>query len=270
MKGTFFKLANADFTGQGLINLSTIVAPLDARYAFDFRNGNLSDVTGKTANLIPYRVNNPANTRTQDATVISTAFNGLGIKVAGGCLTTSVAFEAIKIDGSKPFSILIVGGWSGETVAGGGFASFIDVGSGLSQDYGASMIYHNGNGGVIGARVKNASTANIGAVVSPTNKVCFMVLTFDGSNWTLTNKTTGSTVTKTNSELGISADLPPISNLGNNRVGNFVYFGHSHTHSLLDALPVNLCQIVYWNKVLSSTEINNQYAISQAMFTGII
>lgn len=270
MKGTFFKLANADFTGQGLPSLNTIVASAQARYAFDFRNGNLDDVTGKTSALVPYRVNNAANTRTQDTTIISSALNGLGVKITGGCLTTSVTFEALKIDGSKPFSILIVGGWSGETVAGGGFASFIDIGSGLSQDYGASMICHNGNGGVIGARVKNASTANVGAVVSPTNKVCFMILTFDGGNWTLTNKTTGSTVTKTNAELGIVADLPPISNLGNNRVGNFVYFGHSHTHSLLDALPINLCQVACWDKVLSSTEINNQYAISQAMFTGII
>lgn len=270
MKGTFFKLANADFTGQGLPSLSTVVASAQARYAFDFRNGNLDDVTGKTATLVPYRVNNTTNTRTIDTSVISSALNGLGVKITGGCLTTSVTFEALKIDGSKPFSILIVGGWSGETVVGGGFASFIDIGSGLSQDYGASIIYHNGNGGVIGARVKNASTANIGAVVSPTNKTCFMLLTFDGTTWTVINKTTGSTVSKTNAELGISADLPPISNLGANRVGNYVYFGHSHTHSLLDALPVNLCQVAFWNKVLSGTEIDAQYAMSKTMFGNLI
>ncbi|MCM1957926.1 hypothetical protein NCZ17_00885 [Acinetobacter modestus] len=270
MKGTFFKLANADFTGQNLVNLNTIVAAAQARYAFDFRNGNLDDVTGKTSALVPYRVNNTNNTRTQDATVISSALSGLGVKITSGCLTTSVAFEAIKIDGSKPFSILMVGGWSGETVTSASFAGLIDIGSGLQQDYGASMIYHNGNGGVIGARVKSSATANVGAVVSPTNKVCFMILTFDGTTWTVTNKTTGVVSTKTNSELGIVADLPPVSNLGSNRVGNFVYFGHSHTHSLLDALPVNLCQVAYWNKVLSSTEIDAQYAISKTMFGNLI
>lgn len=270
MKGTFFKMTSADFTGQGLPSLSTIVAADTAKYAFDLRNGNLDDVTGKTAALVPYRVNNTTNTRTQDTTVLSSALSGLGVKITGGCLVTSVLFEAIKVDGTKPFSILVVGGWSGDAVASAGFASFIDIGSGLSQDYGASMIYHNGNGGVIGARVKNASTANVGAVVSPTNKVCFMVLTFTGSVWTLTNKTTGVVSSKTNSELGITADLPPVSNLANNRVGNYVYFGHAHTHSLLDALPVNLCQVVKWDKVLSGAEIDAQYALSKSMFGALI
>lgn len=47
MKCTVFKLAGADFSGQGLPNTNTIVAPELARYAFDFRNGNLVDLVGK-------------------------------------------------------------------------------------------------------------------------------------------------------------------------------------------------------------------------------
>lgn len=271
MKGTFFKLANADFTGQGLPSLNTIVASSQARYAFDFRNGNLDDVTGKTATLVPYRVDNVAHTRTQDATVIQQAFNGLGIKLSGGCLMTSVDFSTIKIDGSTPLSILVVGGWSGETVTSASIASFLDIGSGVSAStQGAVMQFYNNGGGKIGARVGSGGDSIVGDVVSPTNKLCFMILTFDGTTWTLVNKTTGKTTIKTNTELGITADILPIPNTVSNKVGTKHYLGHSSTINTLDALPVNLCQVAYWDKVLSPAEIDAQYALSQSMFTGVI
>lgn len=268
MKGTFFKLTSADFTGQGLPNINTIVSPELARYAFDFRNGNLADVIGKTADLVPYRVDNVARTLTQDATVVQQVFNGLGIKLSGGCLMTSVDFSTIKINGSTPLSILVVGGWSGEAVTGASIAGFLDIGNGISSNaQGAVMQYYNGG---IGARVKSGAVSNIGDTVSPTNKLCFMILTFDGTTWTLVNKTTGKTTIKTNTELGITADILPVPNNASNKVGTKHYLGHAHTNSLLDSLPVNLCQVVYWDKVLSGTEIDAQYALSQSMFTGVI
>lgn len=271
MKGTFFKLTSADFTGQSLPNLNTIVSPAQARYAFDFRNGNLDDVTGNTASLVPYRVDNVAYTRTQDATVVQQVFNGLGIKLSGGCLMTSVDFSTIKINGSTPLSILVVGGWSGETVTGASIASFLDIGNGVSSNaQGAVMQFYNSGGGQIGARVKSGAASNVGDTVSPTNKLCFMILTFDGTVWTLVNKTTGKTTIKTNTELGITADILPVPNNASNKVGTKHYLGHAHTNSLLDSLPVNLCQVVYWDKVLSGTEIDAQYALSQSMFTGVI
>lgn len=271
MKCTVFKLSGADFTGQGLPNINTIVSPELARYAFDFRNGNLSDVTGKTADLAPYRVDNTLNTRTLDSSVIQTVFGGIGIKLTGGCLMTSVDFSTIKIDGSTPISILVVGGWSGEVVSGASMASFLDVGNGISGNaQGAVMQYYNGAGGKIGARVKSGGDSNIGDTVSPTNKLCFMILTFDGTTWTLTNKTTGKTTVKTNTELAITADIAPIPNTSSNKVGTKHYLGHAHTNSLLDALPVNLCQVAYWDKVLSGTEIDAQYAMSKGMFGDLI
>jgi len=272
MKGTFFKLSNADFTGQSLPSLNTIVASAQARYAFDFRNGNLDDVTGNTASLVPYRVDNVAHTRTQDATVVQQVFNGLGIKLSGGCLMTSVDFSTIKIDGSTPLSILVVGGWSGEVVtASERIASFLDIGNGvLASAQGAVMQFYNSDGGQIGARVGSSGAPIVGDVVSPTNKLCFMILTFNGTTWTLVNKTTGKTTVKTNAELGITADIPPIPNTAANKVGTKHYLGHAHTNNTLDALPVNLCQVAYWDKVLSPAEIDAQYALSQSMFTGVI
>ena len=271
MKCTVFKLAGADFTGQGLPNTNTVVAPELARYAFDFRNGNLSDLVGKTADLVPYRVDNTLNTRVVDSSVVQQAFNGLGIKLSGGCLMTSVDFSTIKIDGSTPLSILVVGGWSGEAVTGASIASFLDIGNGISANaQGAVMQFYNSGGGQIGARVKSGGASNVGDVVSPNNKLCFMILTFNGSTWTLVNKTTGKTTVKTNAELGITADIPKIPNTASNKVGTKHYLGHAHTHQLIDAMPVNLCQIAYWDKVLSGTEIDAQYALSQSMFTGVI
>jgi len=271
MKGTFFKLANADFTGQGLPSLSTIVASSQARYAFDFRNGNLVDVTGKTADLVPYRVDNTLNTRVVDSSVVQQAFNGLGIKLSGGCLMTSVDFSTIKIDGSTPISILVVGGWSGETVAGASIASFLDIGNGVSANaQGAVMQFYNNGGGQIGARVKSGGDSNVGDIVSPTNKLCFMILTFNGTTWTLVNKTTGKTTIKTNIELGITADILPVPNNAANKVGSKHYLGHAHTITPLDALPVNLCQVAYWDKVLSPAEIDAQYAMSKGMFGDLI
>lgn len=271
MKCTVFKIAGADFSGQGLPNINTIVSPELARYAFDFRNGNLGDVTGKTADLVPYRVNNTNNTRTQDASVVSTIFDGLGIKLSGGCLMTSVDFSTIKIDGSTPISILVVGGYSGDAVAGANIASFLDIGNGISGNaQGAVMQFYSGAGGKIGARVKSGGDSNIGDIISPTNKLCFMILTFDGTTWTLVNKTTGKTTVKTNAEIGITADIPPIPNTASNRVGTKHYLGHAHTHTLLDAFPVNLCQVAYWDKVLSIAEIDAQYAISKGMFGDLI
>ena len=271
MKCTVFKLAGADFTGQGLPNTNTVVAPELARYAFDFRNGNLRDLVGKTADLVPYRVDNTLNTRVIDSSVIQQAFNGLGIKLSGGCLMTSVDFSTIKIDGSTPLSILVVGGWSGETVTGASIASFLDIGNGISVNaQGAVMQFYNNGGGQIGARVKSGGGSNVGDIVSPNNKLCFMILTFNGTTWTLVNKTTGKTTIKTNIELGITADIPRIPNTVSNKVGTKHYLGHAHTISLIDALPVNLCQIAYWDKALNSAEIDAQYAISKGMFGDLI
>lgn len=271
MKCTVFKLAGADFTGQGLPNTNTVVAPELARYAFDFRNGNLVDLVGKTADLVPYRVNNTLKTRVVDSSVIQQAFNGLGIKLSGGCLMTSVDFSTIKIDGSTPLSILVVGGWSGETVTSASVASFLDIGNGVAASaQGAVMQFYNGGGGQIGARVKSGAESNVGDIVSPKNKLCFMILTFNGTTWTLVNKTTGKTTVKTNAELGITADIPPVLNNASNRVGTKHYLGHAHTHSLLDALPANLCQVAYWDKALNSAEIDAQYVISKGMFGDLI
>lgn len=271
MKCTVFKIAGADFSGQGLPNINNIVSPELARYAFDFRNGNLVDVIGKTADLVPYRVDNVAYTRTQDATVVQQVFNGLGIKLSGGCLMTSVDFSTIKINGSTPLSILVVGGWSGEVVTGASIAGFLDIGNGISANaQGVVMQYYNASGGGIGARVKSGGDSNIGDTVSPTNKLCFMILTFDGTTWTLVNKTTGKTTIKTNTELGITADILPVPNNASNKVGTKHYLGHAHAVSKLDSLPANLCQVAYWDKVLSGTEIDAQYAMSKGMFGDLI
>jgi len=147
----------------------------------------------------------------------------------------------------------------------------LDIGNGVSAStQGAVMQFYNSDGGQIGLRVGLGGSPIVGDVVSPTNKLCFMILTFNGTTWTLVNKTTGKTTVKTNTELGIIADILPVPNNAANKVGTKHYLGHAHTNNTLDALPVNLCQVAYWDKVLSGTEIDAQYAMSKGMFGGLI
>ncbi|MGP6532177.1 hypothetical protein, partial [Klebsiella pneumoniae] len=79
---------------------------------------------------------------------------------------------------------------------------------------------------------------------------CAIFLTFDGTNFTVYNATTGFTETKTVTELGITAALPVSPGIG---------IGATGTASNA-ALSPTIYQIAQWSRVLSKTEMDEQYS----------
>ncbi|WP_336142462.1 hypothetical protein [Acinetobacter sp. 102] len=269
MKCTVYRLPNADFNGQGLPTLFPYIAKESLSYAFDLAGGSLKDLTGKTANLVPYRTTSAVGggTRVIDPTVITQLDNA--IKITSGCLVSSVPFKPIPIDGTVQFSIMFIGGWDGSTIPEAAtapyIATYLDIGNGVTANN-APMMQFNSSDKTLGARFKTGSSSNIGTVVSNVTRLYFMVLTYNGLEWTLHNKTLGTVVKKTNAELGQTAQIPVASGL----VPLFHYIGHGHLSSTIAGLPVVVSQVANWNRVLSSTEIETQYQMSKAQLNNVI
>lgn len=268
---TVYRLKGADFSGQGLPNIFPFVARDNLEYAFNFSNKNLKDMSGKTADLIPYRSTYPAENPIHiiDHTVVSIALNGLGVRVAGGCLVSTKRFSQIPIDGSLQFSILFVGGWDGTTIpthtANPAIATFLDIGNGVSQSNGPMMQFYKTDRS-IGARLRDGSRSNIGSIIEDSTRQYFMVLTYDGNQWVLHNKTTRTKSVKTNVELGITKEITaPTVN-----VPLFDYIGHGFVASTIAGLPVIACQAARWMKVLSDAEIEAQYQLSKSLLNELI
>lgn len=269
---TVYKLKGADFTGQGLPNIFPFVAKDNLDYAFNFASGNLKDASAKIPDLVPYRTNSVSGgggSRIVDPTVVTQALNGLGVRVAGGCLVTTVAFAPIPLGGTKKLSLMFVGGWDGTTIdnpiTAPAISVFFDIGNGVTSTAGPMLQYCKTDK-TLGARLKNASSSNIGSTITNETRQYFMVLTFDGDKWVLHNKTLNIVVTKTNAELGITGTIPAASG----SVPLFDYFGHGHISSTIAALPLIICKAAKWNRVLTDTEIESQYQLSKAILPNLI
>ena len=262
------KLANADFSNKGLPNINPFVDIDNADFAFDFRKREtkFNDLSSNNVTLTPYKNDISAGIREVDSSIITEADSGLGINIEMGFLQTNEALANIPLDGSEQFTILVVGGYSGQVfpsnkVAGSSPAlcSLFEYGTGISAN-GFSIETQGINAG---SRIKSGGQVLSSNMLNTSQKM-FMVLTFDGSEWSLHNKTLGTVETKTNAELGLTSLLGV--NTSNN--SNLV-FGHVHTSSTLVALAPSLYQIARWNKVLSSDEINEQYTRSKAVFNTV-
>lgn len=264
------RIPGVDWSGKGFPQIEPFVGSDAIEFGYDFASGSarLKDLTGKHADLVPYRQDIVGGiTRTVDPTVVTDASSGLGINVELGYLLTDVALAAIPIDGSVQFTIMVVGGYSGiafpeDKIAGGGA--------------GISNLYDNGTSitatgfriqstlvGAHGTTIKS-SAAVMSDAISPNSKKTLSFLTFDGANWSFVNKTLGTSYSKTNAELGISGTLGV--NTGH---VNKVAMGHYHSSSTLAAAYPTLYQTAKWNRVLTASEMNEQYARTKARKPGI-
>ena len=271
---TIYTLKNADFSGQGLPSIFPFVAQTEAEFAYDFRTraNRLNDLTGRHADLVPKRQDIVGGvTRVVDPTIVVDQDAGAGIRLELGYLETDIACPTIPIDGSVQFSILVVGGYSGVAfpsnkvaMSNALLANLLDFGTSISSS--SSFCFDDKPGSappMIGNRIKSGDFSNASNKGTSTKK-CAMILTFNGTTWTLHNKTLGTVVAKTNTELGITAPLAPSTEHVQKVVS-----GHYHSTSTLAAHYPALYQLARWNRVLTQTEIDRQYAFTKAAFPTI-
>lgn len=268
---TVIKVPGVDWSGRGYPNVVPFVANSDLEFAYDFsdRANRLADVTGKHADLVPKRQDIVAGIyRVVDPTILVSDVSGQGVSVQMGYLETDMPLANIPVDGSKQFTIMVAGGYSGIPFPSNKVAA---TSPGLSTlfDYGTAI---GSNGFCIEAalasaqidsRIKSGSpalTTTITSVATP----CVTFLTYDGTSWSLINKTMGNSETKTNASMGITTPIPVSTAFVTKAV-----IGHYHGTSTLSAAYPMMYQLAYWNKVLSGTEINEQYARTKAIKTSV-
>lgn len=266
---TVYTLQNANFSGQGLPNIFPFVAQTEAEYAYDFRAraNRLADITGRHADLAPYRNDIVGRQiKVPDPSVVVDQDAGAGIRIELGYLQTDVPTAPIPTGGAVQFSILIVGGYSGLKPA----ANKLNTASSDAAvlfDFG-SIITTNGfalevNNTSASTRVKSSTNVFTSPIKAATEKL-FQILTFDGLIWTLHNKTSGTKVSKTNAELGIVASLP-VGGASNREI-----IGHAHPTSTIFSRYPAMYQLAKWSRVLSQAEIDQQYERTRANFPGLM
>ena len=260
MTCTVLKLKTANFTLSDLPNITPFVSKADLEYGYDFRFGTLNDVkTGVALNA--YRMN---GSKVADSTVVTSTSDNLFIELSEvGMLVTQYAFKNFAV-GTGAFTMLVVGGDGGGTVSAR--ANLLNIGnagdsSGSTPNIEATMTAASVS--KIGYRAKAADL-----VVYDSNavgKVHFIVVVYDGTNITYYNKTTGSVVVKTLTELGIT-------NMNAVNVGahGFHLIGKFNPTQNTFKRACKLGQIGFWEKALTVAEIDAQYAMSKGMFGDLI
>ncbi|KZL04533.1 hypothetical protein PsAD2_04616 [Pseudovibrio axinellae] len=264
MAMSVFTLPHADFTGQGLPTLFPFVERADLEFSYDFRAraDRLECIDGDRAALVPYRNDIVAGVYEVDPSIILPASSGDGIRIELGCLLTDYECPTIPIDGSMQFSVLVVGGFSGvefpaDKISGStpSNVNFLDFGSGGGPN---SVILNDHSNGDVGARI-DAAAINVGSEKSSLAQKVFMILTFDGSNWTVHNKTLGTIVTRSNAELGITEALEPLTTQSTT-----LAIGHYSAANTSQAKFPDMYQLAMWRRVLNDSEITAQYVLSKA------
>lgn len=263
MTCTVFKLKGANFTLSGLPNITPFVLKSDLKYGYDFRFGVLADYKSGLP-LTAYRMN---GSKVLDSSVVTTTSDNLFINLEDvGLLVTQFAYKSYAI-GTGAFTMLVVGGDGGGTIsARSNLLNIGNTGDAASSLPSIEATYTVASGtSRIGVRAK-ASDLNTGFSDSNTvGKVHFIMVVYDGSNITYYNKTTGTTTTKTLTELGIT-DM------------NFGNAGGHNNHMIGKFSPTlntfkrgcKLGQIGFWERALTASEVDAQYTISKTMFTGLI
>lgn len=270
-----FRLTGADFTGRGLPNIFPFVAKADLEYAFDFRNRStrLSDLTGKHI-ITPKRVEPVAGIlNVTDPTVVTTAADGLGINVEMGYLQLNLPLASIPVNGSKQFTIMVVGGWSGIAVppaklnANAGTVILFDYGSHITDNGFAIESTGTSTSTAVNVRIESGSSGMI-APTTPVTKKNVTFLTFDGTNWRFICKTQGLTYSGTNTSLGITGN-PITINPGNYSNGMVSLGGQVHQTTTIFGATPTLYQHGMWNRVLTDAEIESQYQQTKLNFAAV-
>lgn len=266
------RVPGVDWSGKGFPNISPFVAAEDLDFGYDFasRSNRLKDISGNHADLVPYRHDIAGGViRTQDASIVVDDSDGLGILVELGYLLTDIPMPTIPINGTMQFTVMVAGGYSGVpfpaakvAVSNPSIAAMIDFGTGVAAS--GFDLEVSTSEGKWGSRIKSAAIGDKGSAVSPISRKCVGFLTFDGSSWVMHNKTLGSTISKSNADLGITSSLVP-----NTTHVNKVVIGHYHSTITASALYPSLYQVAKWNRVLTADEIAEQYERTKANKPGV-
>jgi hypothetical protein len=255
------RVAGANWAGKGFPNLYPFIAPDDLEFGFDFRAraDMLTDFAGKHT-VTPKKVDIAAGTlNVTDASIMVSVDDGLGVRVDLGYLQCSLAAIPIPSGGSRQFTIMLVSRGGGVAfpadkvvVAAPTRASLFDWGSYVSPS-GFSVDRSTAQGLNFG-RINNASTnlspeTDFRAITTPD----VLFLTYDGTNWTLLNKTLGLSATRTNAANPLPVNTNGWSDGKVSLAGSVQRTSTTHAYS-----PV-VYQRAMWNRVLTGAEITEQY-----------
>lgn len=244
-------------------------------YGFDFsqRNSMLTDVTGKHA-ITPKRTDTIGGVfNVTDHSVVIPVNNGQGVRVERGYLQSSELIPAPFGHGGPPFTLMVVGCSGGVAFSPGevvGSAPSVGIlydcgsnvsGTGFTMEFGGASVAAGRISGRIEAVSPNLTPEAVGSTRDLTvPNVVF--LTYDGTNWTLINKTRGVSATGTNASLGVGN--PIVMGPGAATEGRVNLGGHANQTSTAHAWYPTLYQSAKWSRVLSANEINDQYLRTKA------
>lgn len=282
--GTRIVVTSANWSGKGKPSIFPFVSLSDADFAYDFRSRptQYSDLTKKTTLTLmrgALSAGNASIAFAADDSVGLVSADGLGLTLDNlGAAFISHIPRTLALDGSVKITAYVVGGYSGLAFPPGSqfpgspgttpsICNLFDYGSRVNPGFGMTIQrsgFAYNTTATFGARV-GATVINVGKqdIANGNTKKCAIFLTFDGTKFSVYNATTGFEQTLTAAELGITAALPVSSAI---RPG--VAFGTTGQTSNAVLAPT-IYQIAQWGKVLSKTEMLEQYKRTLDAFPGL-
>lgn len=264
MLTTVITLKNANFEGKGLPNLFPFVSKATLDFAYDFSIGGnrFIDLSGNyTEPAEVYKNDIAAGVINQkDSSGLVELPDG-GIRVEHGYIKLPVLIDRKPLSETE-FTIMVTGAPSNKdfpldkvVATKPTLGCFIDMGSAANTS-GYTLDYAPGSGAQ-GARIKSgAITLEAGSRVSKGVKVTFFLSYKDGV-WSIYDSRTKTTVTKADTELGLTDDyiMPPFISIAS---PNIIVGGSVHPASTLSSGFVDMYQVARWDKKLTDAEIAQQ------------
>lgn len=261
------RVPSVNWAGKGFPNTRPFI-PTGLTYGFDLRTRSsmLTDVTGAYT-ITPMRTDASLSIFNQvDSTILVPVDGDLGQRVELGYLQSSEAVAAFAWGGA-PFTIMVAGRGGGVAFPTGKVVISAPNG-GILYDFG-SQVGINGftldlaiSTGQQYSRIENGSPS---LLPDPTSRSVTQpqvhFLTYDGTNWTLYNKTFALSATGTNTSLSVGN---PIAVSSTPTQGKVNLGGNAHQTSTLNAYYPVIYQTAKWNRVLSVAEMDDQYARTKA------
>lgn len=267
---TVIQLNDADFSGLGLPNIYPYIQRDKLSYAYDFRYGNFADfVTGVDAKAWLSDVVTHTTVKSTQHDIVESS-NDLYIKLKyGASISTHKANRSYEV-GMGKFSAMMIVGVPTNSKNTATYTNFLEIGNSASSS-GIPSIEANLSASVrkFGFRAKSSTFASSESIVF--DRLNFITLVYDGTNFIYTNKTTGFTSTVSLASLSITnmsfqkADASLRVDADYHLFGTFGNYGSEFMSSLL------LAQTAFWDDTaLTTEEVNQQYAMMKAIYNDLI
>lgn len=260
------RVAGANWSGKGLPTIYPFVANDALEFGFDFFNGPnlLLDAAGKHT-VTPKRVAVfDAVFNVTDPTILVPVDSGQGIRVDMGYLQSSLPIAPLFAGGARQFTFLLVsrGGelaFPPDKVVGSAPAVSIMLDWGSQVSGSGWTVDRFVNTGLNACRIDSSQPVLAPETGSkPLTAPEVLFLTYDGTSWTLINKTFGFSLTRTNTAMAVA---DPISIHASGWTDSKLSLGgNSNRASTAHAFSPVVYQRAMWNRVLTTAEINDQYA----------